>query len=86
MKTSFSRAVGNRLKFARDEAGLRTAGQLAEKMELTELTVRRHLRGDSLPDVETLARYAAVLHVATDDLLPRLDSNQQPFGPGIAAA
>ena len=84
-KTQFSRGVGNRLKFARDEAGMRTAGQLADRMGLAELTVRRHLRGDTLPDVETLMRYAAVLGVTTDDLLPRLDSNQQPAGEGIAA-
>jgi transcriptional regulator with XRE-family HTH domain len=81
MKTPFSRAVGNRLKFARDEAGLRTAGQLAEKMELSELTVRRHLRGDTMPDVETLLHYAAVLDVSLDDLAPKWapsDSNRQP--------
>jgi transcriptional regulator with XRE-family HTH domain len=70
MRTTFSRSVGNRLKFARDEAGLTTTA-LAEQMELTEWTIRRHLRGDSSLDGATIARYAAVLHVSPADLLPR---------------
>ena len=84
----FGRAVGNRLKFRRDEAGMSTA-ELAERLHLTEFAVRRHLRGENLPDVRTMARYADLLGVGVDDLLPGWapwDSNPQPTDSGLGAA
>jgi transcriptional regulator with XRE-family HTH domain len=76
---------GRRLRSAMVLAGLRTSN-LAEEIQVTQITVQRHMRGESLPDAAQITRYCSALGVSADYLLPRLDSNQQPAGVGIAAA
>lgn len=41
--------------------------------------VSRRVSGQHLIDVVDLARIAQALNCGVNDLLPRLDSNQQPF-------
>jgi len=80
----FNRAVGRRIRFWRDERGYSTTS-LATEIEVNPITVQRHMRGETAPRLEDIASYARVLRVHVDDLLPRLDSNQEPTGSGIAA-
>jgi transcriptional regulator with XRE-family HTH domain len=65
----WAKAVGRRIRFYRDEAGMDTAG-LAAAVGISELTVSRHIRGANLLDGLTLHHYAVVLGVTTDDLTP----------------
>ena len=57
-----------------------TQSELAEKMGVTQSWVSRRLRGGQVIDVSDLSRFAKALDVPITALLPRLDSNQQPFG------
>jgi transcriptional regulator with XRE-family HTH domain len=83
-RSNFSRALGNRLRFHMREAET-TTDALADALGVGIFTVQRHMRGDTLPTVEQLQRYAELLNTSANELLPRLDSNQQPAGSGIAA-
>jgi transcriptional regulator with XRE-family HTH domain len=78
MVIEFKKAVGNRMRFARDEAGLTTA-ELAEIMDLPVITVRSHLRGDNLPDFETMVRYADAFKVDIGLLRPARPKGFEPL-------
>jgi transcriptional regulator with XRE-family HTH domain len=80
----FNRAVGRRIRFWRDERGF-TTESLAQDLGVSPITVQRHMRGENAPDLENIARYATALQVTTDQLLPRLDSNQEPTGYRLSA-
>jgi len=69
-------------------AGMKSS-ELAEEMGLGQMTVQRHMRGDTLPDLRQLTRYCDVLKCSPDYLFPRQadaasnrwaprDSNPQP--------
>lgn len=79
--------TGHRLRVATVEAKL-TQRQLADLTGFALNTVSRHMRGETPMSVAQLVRYANALGVPMASLLPRLDSNQQPFdlqtGPGSA--
>lgn len=62
-----------------------TTQQLADAVGISMWTVKRHMSGAHLPDAHIVAIYSHILGVSPDDLLPRLDSNQQPTGTGIDA-
>ena len=80
-KVEWDVQVGRRLRSAMVLAGLRT-GQVAETMGLHQLTVQRHMRGDTAADSRQLAAYAATFGCSVNDLLPPAeapsDSNRQP--------
>jgi hypothetical protein len=78
-------ALGESLKDHLKSAGIGTM-QAGVALGVGQISVQRHLRGDNEPSLHQLDVYARLCGVDTTDLLPRLDSNQQPFGPGIAAA
>lgn len=50
-----------------------------------QVSVQRHLRGDTEPSLDQLDVYARLCGVGIADLLPRLDSNQEPTGSRSAA-
>ena len=54
--------------------------ELAARLGESESWVSRRLKGGRMIEVNDLARIASVLGVSVQDLLPRLDSNQQPSG------
>lgn len=56
-----------------------TQAELAERMGVSPSWMSRRLKGSRMIDVEDLALFAKALDVQVTDLLPRLDSNQQPF-------
>ena len=58
---------------------------VCQALEVTPWTLRRHLRGEVKINAEQAARYALLFGIDANELLPRLDSNQQPTGTGIAA-
>lgn len=53
--------------------------QLAAAMEVDEIWVSRKLRGKTRITVEDVYAFADALDCEVAALLPRLDSNQQPF-------
>lgn len=53
---------------------------VAPLMGTSQANLSRKLRGEVVWTVEDLVRIAAVLDVEPGELLPRLDSNQQPSG------
>ena len=75
--------AAHRLRVALTDARM-TQLQLAEATGVSHGTVSRHVNGKPIT-VGVLARYAKALGVSPSDLLPRLDSNQEPTGQGIAA-
>lgn len=62
-----------------------TQQQLAERSGVALQTVGRHMRGDTPMTVRQLMRYAQAMGCDPASLLPRLDSNQQPFDLPIGA-
>jgi DNA-binding XRE family transcriptional regulator len=60
---------GSELKKARRRAGYRSAAQFAKKIELEPHTYRTYERGESHPNLETLARICAELRCTPNDLL-----------------
>ena len=67
--------VGGRIAAARKNRGL-NRNQLARKIGTSWALVDRWEKGRTVPNVESLARIAAVLHVSTDDLLGRDEPTQ----------
>jgi plasmid maintenance system antidote protein VapI len=65
--------------------GLTTIDEAAETFELPSYTLQRHIKGMTKISAEQASRYASLLNIDVAELLPRLDSNQQPAGSGIAA-
>jgi len=78
------RRVGHRIKVAAVDAEM-TQEQLAEILGVSVQTVGRHMRGQNPMTIVQFLEYAQALGVEPCTLLPRLDSNQQPTGQGIAA-
>jgi predicted transcriptional regulator len=58
-------------------AGL-TTKELSAELGITQFTVQRHMRGDTLPDVQQIVRYCAVLRISADALLR--DEAWAPWG------
>ena len=75
--------AAHRLRVALTDARM-TQLDLAKATGVSHGTVSRHVNGKPVT-VGVLARYAKALGVEPGDLLPRLDSNQEPTGQGIAA-
>jgi hypothetical protein len=75
--TTFDRLLGAKLRYRITVSGM-TDDEVAELMELPRYTLRRHVRGLVKVSAEQVVRYSAVLAVEPGDLLPRLDSNQEP--------
>lgn len=63
----------------------RTQHDAATVLDLSQAAVSRRLKGEVDFGVTELVRLAAWLEVPVGDLLPRLDSNQQPAGNRAAA-
>jgi transcriptional regulator with XRE-family HTH domain len=59
--------------------------RLADRLGVTQGTLSRKLRGKSPWSLDELYEAAAALGCDVTDLLPQLDSDQQPFGYGLAA-
>ncbi|MFM2437851.1 MAG: helix-turn-helix protein [Actinomycetota bacterium] len=51
-------------------AGMKSS-DLADEMGLGQMTIQRHMRGDTLPDLRQLSRYCDVLKCSPDYLFPR---------------
>jgi plasmid maintenance system antidote protein VapI len=81
---TFDRILGAKLRYHIMVSGL-SDSEVADLMELPRYTLRRHVRGTVKVSAEQTVRYAQVLGVDPSDLLPRLDSNQEPTGSRIAA-
>lgn len=62
------------LKVARDRKGL-TQDQLAEKLNVSRVTVARYESGDRWPDQKTLVKIADTLDCSIDFLLGRVPMN-----------
>ena len=54
--------------------------ELARRIGVPQPTFSRRMRGDVAFDTFDLQAIAAALEVKVSDLLPQLDSNQQPAG------
>jgi hypothetical protein len=81
--SEFDRVVGEYLRYWIRRSGL-TTEQVAERTGVNAETVRRHARGVTRMTWYQVARYDLVMPGLADGL-PRLDSNQQPTGYGVAA-
>ena len=71
--------IGANISAYRKRAGLTQAG-LAEKLNYSDKAVSKWERGESVPDVLTLALLAEKFDITVNDLL--LDFNQLPGNPG----
>lgn len=71
--------VGQSLHVTMWRRGISQA-RLAERMGVTQGTLSRKLRGKSPWTIEEVYQAAAALGADPKDLLPQLDSDQQPFG------
>ena len=71
--------IGANISAYRKRAGLTQAG-LAEKLNYSDKAVSKWERGESVPDVLTLALLAEQFDITVNDLL--LDFNQLPGNPG----
>lgn len=58
----------------------------ADHLGISQSALSRSLRGERRWRIAEVVALAALLGVPITDLLPRLDSNQQPFGLRIASA
>lgn len=71
--------IGVNISVYRKRAGLTQAG-LAEKLNYSDKAVSKWERGESVPDVLTLAQLAEQFEITVNDLL--VDFNQLPGNPG----
>ena len=71
--------IGTNIAAYRKQAGLTQAG-LAEKLNYSDKAVSKWERGESIPDVLTLALLAEQFEITVNDLL--VDFNQLPGNPG----
>ena len=71
--------IGANIAAYRKQAGLTQAG-LAEKLNYSDKAVSKWERGESVPDVLTLAMLAEQFGITVNDLL--VDPNQLPGNPG----
>jgi len=71
--------IGANISAYRKRAGLTQAG-LAEKLNYSDKAVSKWERGESVPDVLTLAQLAEQFDITVNDLL--VDFNQLPGNPG----
>jgi len=71
--------IGMNIAAYRKQAGLTQAG-LAEKLNYSDKAVSKWERGESVPDVLTLAQLAEQFDITVNDLL--VDFNQLPGNPG----
>ena len=71
--------IGSNIAAYRKRAGLTQAG-LAEKLNYSDKAVSKWERGESIPDVLTLALLAEQFEITVNDLL--VDFNQLPGNPG----
>ncbi len=62
--------LGSRLKARRKECEL-TQVQIAEKLNINQVTYLGYEKDKHKPDVDTLAKLADILHTSTDYLLGR---------------
>ena len=77
--SEFDRIIGAKLRYQISVSDM-SDSDVASIVELPVFTLRRHARGVVKVNAEQLARYAHALKCDPGDLLPRLDSNQQPAG------
>lgn len=73
------RHIGQNISAYRKKAGLTQAG-LAEKLNYSDKAVSKWERGDSVPDVITLAQLAELFSISVEDLLS--DPDALPGNPG----
>lgn len=71
--------IGTNIAAYRKRAGLTQAG-LAEKLNYSDKAISKWERGESVPDVLTLAQLAEQFDITVNDLL--VDINQLPGNPG----
>ena len=71
--------IGANISAYRKQAGLTQVG-LAEKLNYSDKAVSKWERGESIPDVLTLAQLAEQFHITVNDLL--VDPNELPGNPG----
>ena len=71
--------IGANIALYRKRAGLTQAG-LAEKLNYSDKAVSKWERGESVPDVMTLALLAEQFEISVNDLL--VDPNELPGNPG----
>jgi transcriptional regulator with XRE-family HTH domain len=69
-RTPFTVKVGQQINERRRAQGLRTM-EMAYQLGTSQITVERHLRGDSMLTAEQIAEYAGLLGCTTDELIPR---------------
>lgn len=63
-----SKELGTKIQNLMQRSGL-TQKQLAELVNVTEVSMSRYISGERDPSVETLANIATALHTTTDFLL-----------------
>lgn len=71
--------LGTRLKYLRTQKKL-TQKQLAEKINVTHVSISGYESGNRSPDTDTLQRLADFFEVSTDYLLGRSDTPTTPNG------
>lgn len=71
--------LGTRLKYLRTQKKL-TQKQLAEKINVTHVSISGYESGNRSPDTDTLQRLADFFEVSTDYLLGRSDTPATPHG------
>jgi transcriptional regulator with XRE-family HTH domain len=71
--------VGKNLHLRMWQRGI-TQERLARRLGVTQATVSRKIKGRAPWTLTELYEAAAALGVEPGDLLPHLDSNQEPFG------
>jgi transcriptional regulator with XRE-family HTH domain len=76
--------VGKNLHLRMWQRGI-TQERLARRLGVTQATVSRKIKGRAPWTLTELYEAAAALGVEPGDLLPHLDSNQEPFGLRLAA-
>lgn len=83
--------LGERIRKARKGKGKMTQAELAERIGVHEMTVRRWEAGERTPDVDSLQKISGVLGVSVSDLLTGVPevSISKPKGnenalPGLA--
>ncbi len=70
------------LKFIRERRGM-TQEQLAEKLEVTRITVARYENGSRWPDREMLVRISEVLSCSVDELLGTSSAATDEIGEAL---
>lgn len=81
-ETQVKKALGKRLKAAREAAGFKHANDFAQTLGQEGHTYRSWERGQYAPDLPTLTRICQLLNVEPNDLLPLAVKRRQDPSKG----